>query len=124
MAVKSVLFVYAVDGGLLSMLKDYAHKIVSPKTYLCKLCSLTYGPLGKAPAWSKLLRDLPVEAKFLHRNEVRRNGLGNAELPAVFVEHADGSHQELIAAREINACTTIDELVALVRTRIEPLAAR
>jgi hypothetical protein len=121
MSIPSLLFVYAVDGGLLSTVRDYAHKLLSPQTYPCKLCGLTYGALGQAPAWSCLVRSLPLQAKFLHRNELSAQypHLSQQPLPTVLLERGDGSHEELIAAGEINQCANTDELVALVRARVE-----
>jgi len=41
-----LIFVYNADSGLLNAMKDWAHKIVSPETYPCSLCALTYNNLG------------------------------------------------------------------------------
>ena len=120
MADRTLLFVYAVDGDLLSTFRDYAHKLLSPRTYPCKLCALTYGPLGEKPAWSCLVKSLPLAVQFLHRDELRKeHSRLDLPLPAVLVRGADGTHEELIAAAEINRCASTDELVRLVRARVE-----
>ena len=45
------LFVYNADSGPLKALFDFGHKIVSPGTYPCSLCRLTYGPFGMRREW-------------------------------------------------------------------------
>ncbi len=47
----ALVFVYNANSGLLNALLDMGHKVVSPRTYPCSLCALTYGSLG--------LRDAP-----------------------------------------------------------------
>lgn len=37
-----LLFVYNADSSLFAQAKDYLHKTVSPDTYQCRLCQLTY----------------------------------------------------------------------------------
>ncbi len=38
-----LIFVYNADSGKLNVLFDVGHKIVSPGTYKCDLCTLTHG---------------------------------------------------------------------------------
>jgi hypothetical protein len=38
-----LLFVYNADSGLFNSIAEAAHKIVSPQTYRCDLCRITYG---------------------------------------------------------------------------------
>ncbi len=40
---KALIFVYNADSGLLNAINDGILKIVSPSTYQCSLCSLTFG---------------------------------------------------------------------------------
>ncbi len=42
----SLLFVYNADSGLVAGLFDSAHKLLSPSTYQCQLCTLTHGVTG------------------------------------------------------------------------------
>ena len=38
--------IYNADGGLVNGALDLLHKTFSPATYACRLCDVTYGPLG------------------------------------------------------------------------------
>ena len=119
-----LLFVYAVDGGLAAGLVDYVHKLVSPSTYPCSLCALTYGPTGKRAAWAHAISDLGIESEFLHRDElVRVDGPCHPPLPAVFLVR-DGARELLIGKAEIDACGDLDALIALLRQRLADARAR
>jgi len=86
-----LIFVYNADSGLKNALIDSAHKILSPKTYQCKLCELTYGALKEKKAWKKFRQNSDVEMKFLHADEF--NTLYKSkfrpafELPVVLLEN-------------------------------------
>ncbi len=68
-----LLFVYNADSDKISVALDFMHKIVSPSTYSCKLCAITYGNLGIKKEWADFLKQLPVETTFLHRDEFHKS---------------------------------------------------
>jgi len=90
---------------------------VSPKTYPCNLCALTYGPVSERAAWSKLKADLPLRSRFLHRDEFRREYSREAEFPAVFIDRGDRV-EPLISKVEIDRCEGLEALIELVRARV------
>jgi hypothetical protein len=117
----SLLFVYAGDSGAMSGLIHYVHKLVSPATYACNLCALTYGPFGRRAAWTRSLDELGLESEFLHRDELlRRHGPDQPPLPAVFAIR-EGRPEMLIARAEIEACRDLDALIALLQDRTSAL---
>ncbi len=116
--VKKLLFVYNADTGLFSVITDYAHKIISPKTYPCNLCALTYGNMGMNNKWKDFINNLTVPLGFLHRDEfVKQYDPKDTQLPAAFLQQGE-SVTLLIAHDEINKCTSVDELIDLVKKKI------
>ncbi len=103
----SLIFVYALDGGLFNGITHYAHKIVSPSTYGCNLCAVTNNMLGRKREWASFIRELGIKTEFLHRDEFQQ-AYPNAQqdnLPAVFRLTGDGDPEVLITEHaEINAC--------------------
>jgi hypothetical protein len=65
-----IIFVYNADSGLLNVIKDWGHKIISPETYPCSLCALTYDNLGMRRPWREFINELGYEVEFLHRDEL------------------------------------------------------
>ena len=120
-----MLFVYNADGTVFGLLSDAAHKALSPRTYQCDLCRLTYGLVRQKPQWRSFVSSLPVPAAFLHRDEFRHRypGCASAPLPAIFVQSDGGSLELLISAAELSAVQKLDELEALVADRVAAIAA-
>ena len=117
-----LLFVYAGDSGAVSAMIHVVHRVVSPSTYPCNLCALTYGPLGQRGAWKRALADLRVDSEFLHTDElIDRYGANHPPLPAVF-RVVDGRPVPLIAKPELDACRDLDALIALVQARVESIS--
>ena len=116
---KKLLFVYNADTGLFSVITDYAHKIISPKTYPCNLCALTYGNMGMNNKWKDFISNLTVPFGFLHRDEfVKQYDSKDTQLPAAFLQQGK-SVTLVITHDEINKCTSVDELIDLVNEKIK-----
>jgi hypothetical protein len=102
---KKLLFVYNADAGLANGLWDMAHKILSPRTYPCSLCGITYGATSMRPEWKQFLQSLPVEARFQHRDEFQREfpQLKDQALPVVFWQHDAQTVEPLLTAPELGS---------------------
>ena len=118
-AAKQILFfVYNADSGLLNSAKDYVHKIVSPKTYNCNLCAVTFGNFGMKNEWKIFIDSIDYFVEFLHRNEFQQlYSLKNGKFPAAFIKNEEKINQ-IISHTEINKCKTLDDLIALVKKKI------
>jgi len=111
-----LIFVYNSDGAIASLIKDTAHKLVSPKTYPCNLCRLTYPLASMKGEWRKFIESLPHEVVFLHRDEFREQypDQKNVQLPAVFKTDTSAP-QLLISHNEINKAKNLSELIEVVK---------
>jgi len=111
-----LIFVYNSDGTVLSLVKDTAHKLVSPSTYPCNLCRITYPGVTMQEDWQKFIKSLPHEVTFLHRDEFHEQypDQKNIQLPAVFTESASGLSL-LISNMEINKTKNVVELIETVK---------
>ncbi|WP_046246819.1 hypothetical protein [Hymenobacter terrenus] len=120
-----LLFVYNADGGLLPGLKDMFHKILSPATYPCSLCAVTYGATKMRPEWQQFIKALPVPVTFLHRDEFERDypQWRPHPLPAAFAVGESGELAPFIQAEEMNAAD-LNDLMSLVSTRLATFGAR
>ena len=64
-----LVFVYNADSGMLNLMKDITHKLLSPATYPCSLCDLTYSAFGEKKSWIRFRKALPVSQQYLHIDE-------------------------------------------------------
>lgn len=109
---------YNADSSSLAQIKDLIHKSISPKTYGCRLCSLTFGTLREKQAWSKFVKTLGIETKFLHRDEFvsAYPAQKSSRFPAVFL--STGKYLTLfISKEEIEKQNTLDDLIKLVTSK-------
>ena len=113
---RELCFVYNAQSGVAHALMDYVHKIVSPDTYSCSLCGVTYGNLGMHPQWADYLRGLPFKTRFLYKDTVPKH-LGDVQLPAAYVVEAD-HWVHVIGSEEMNAAVTLDALIALCDNKL------
>ena len=116
---KELIFVYNANSSLFARVTDYAHKIISPATYQCNLCALTYGNLGMKQEWKEFIQKLPYKISFLHRDEllIKYPKLATLRYPAVF-EITKDNIKQTISAQEINEQKTIQELEKLIHRKL------
>jgi hypothetical protein len=113
-----LIFVYNADSGLLNSLKDWAHKIVSPGTYPCNLCALTYDNLGMRRSWREFIDRLGYEVEFLHRDELaERYEVKDVPLPAAFILQ-DNALNLWIRCETMDVMNSLDELETLVTQKL------
>ncbi|MBT3283407.1 hypothetical protein HN807_09490 [Candidatus Bathyarchaeota archaeon] len=114
---KSLLFVYNADSGFLNAIRDGIEKVTDPEGYGCRLCVLTYGLATMKGRRRRFLKGLPIESKFLHKDEFIKVHGDGTPLPATFIEE-DGELALIISSSEYNELTTLKVLEALLRTRL------
>lgn len=124
-----LIFVYNADSSSLVQIKDLIHKSISPKTYGCRLCSLTFCAFREKQPWSKFIKTLGIETKFLHRDEFvstyptqksNKQSFSANKFPAVFLNTGKGSTL-LISKEEIERQNTLDDLIKLVTSKKEQI---
>ncbi|MBC6989805.1 hypothetical protein [Hymenobacter sp. BT491] len=121
---QQLLFVYNADSGLANGLLDTFHKILSPRTYPCSLCGITYGTVGMRTDWKQYLQALPVKTQFLHRDEFLKAfpQLRYHPLPAVFSQTSPQDWELFLSKTELDQLT-LPSLMQRVTERLQLPAA-
>ena len=115
---KSLIFVYNADSGIFNLIGDMVHKIISPSTYQCDLCKITYGITNEKEGWKNYISSLPYRVIFLHKDEFNKKYPNVKEkLPAAF-KILGNKAILLISADEINKCKNLSDLKKLVNSRL------
>jgi len=110
-----LIFVYNADGGKLSALFDAGHKIVSPHTYKCNLCTLTHGTFTERKAWKAFREAVSLNLIFLHKDEFERQFDNKFSYPIVL--RREKTLEVFISTEELNAMTSPEELIELITER-------
>ena len=113
-----LLMIYNADGGLFAMVSDAVHKAVSPRTYPCSLCAITYGAVTMKSEWRRYVERLSAQVTFHHRDDFAKAWPElHFALPAILIEN-DGCLSELVSARDLSSIASVTELTALLDARL------
>lgn len=120
-----LIMVYNADGDKVSVLLNMAHKIVSPSTYECSLCSITHGAFTMRARWKEFLKQFPRKPRELHRDEFLAEFPDTAiSFPAILVRFGNEQPRVLVTSVGLNTVSDIDELTKLVMLRLRDAEAR
>lgn len=108
-----LLFVYNADSGLLNTAKDIGHKLFSPNTYDCFLCSLTHGTFRENPKWKSFRQNSATEMSFLHRDEFEQQYDRVLDYPVV-LENNDAL-QIVISKDQLSTFSSLEDLIEVVK---------
>lgn len=119
---RKLIFVYNADSSLFNQVGDLIHKTISPKTYQCNLCGLTYSGVSMKGDWKDFINSLPIKAEFLHKDEFLKQfpNKKQSTFPVVFVREND-SLIELISTQEINQAKNLEELKKIVHEKVSTI---
>jgi hypothetical protein len=123
-----LILVYNADSGFFNIIKDGLHKAISPSTYQCNLCALTYGTVIMRNEWKTFIDKLKIPTEFLHRDEFLRklkshpHNVGDVKFPAVFLDK-EGKISLLITHNEINECKTLKDLMNLITEKLASITS-
>lgn len=117
---EKLIFIYNADSGLRKVLLDGAHKILSPATYDCSLCALTFGAFTENKAWKKFRMETDRDLEFLHRNDFQKayaSKFGHKfSFPVVLISSASDL-EVLVSTEELNTMGAVVDLIDLIQKR-------
>ena len=114
----TIYFIYNAKGDAFSVIGDFFHKSLSPKTYPCKLCDLSYGPIMKKKVWKDFLDTLDIDYKFLYKNEIGEFSNRIDELPVILIGKKDNV-EILLSKEEIDRSKDIYALIDNISLKIQ-----
>ena len=114
-----LMFFYNSKSGFVNSLYDYAHKKISPETYSCNLCRITYENWSRNDKWSEYLNKLPFEIDFVYKNS--KNDLfpdiNEFDLPAVLLNN-NKKLSELVSKKEIDNFKNDTDLIKALNKKL------
>ncbi len=119
---KTLLFVYNAQSGGLAKYLDTAHKIISPSTYSCDLCSLTHGNFSEKNVWKDFREKTNHELIFLYKNEflntynTKKHKIH--QFPIVLEEKED-NYEVLIDTKEFKYIDSVEHLIKILQTKLQ-----
>lgn len=115
---RKLLFIYNADSGRLNTAFDMAHKLISPSTYKCNLCSLTHGVFSERELWKAFREASGDDLVFLHRDEFEARYPEQPAYPVILLEQDNGL-TVLLSAEEIRPFESVDRLINELQQRLD-----
>tara|TARA_R100000306_G_scaffold665_1_gene1500 strand:- start:45116 stop:45487 length:372 start_codon:yes stop_codon:yes gene_type:complete len=116
-----LIFVYNANSGAVNSVLDSAHKLLSPQTYQCSLCELTFRALSEKPAWKKFRTASAIEMVFLHKDEFlrqyRSKWLPKYNFPIILSEENNELHI-FMDAENLDTVDGVSELITEIEKRL------
>ena len=109
-----LLFVYNADSGVVNTVKDIGHKLFSPQTYDCFLCSLTHGTFRENSEWKSFRQNSAFEMTFLYRDEFERQYDIHLDYPVILKQN--DSLDVVIARDQLASFSSLGNLIDAVRS--------
>lgn len=118
---KELIFVYNAAGDPFSLVIGYLHKKISPDTYKCNLCKLTYS-VTMDPVWKEYIESLQYKVTFLHSDQfkLKYREYKETPLPTVFLRDEKGM-RVIVSQSEMQQPKNINELIYLMKTKLTQL---
>lgn len=122
---KKILFIYNANSDTGSKMLDFAHKIMSPATYNCALCSLTFGTFTEKKQWKTFRKTLLAkgyELSFLHKDEFQKNyksKFGHAFTYPIILAETEYDLEVLLSTERLNAMETVQDLVGEIHGLVQ-----
>jgi len=121
---QKLLFVYNANSGKINGYLDALHKVISPKSYACNLCVLTYGIFKENRAWKNFRETSKRPMEFLHLDEFKKkyaSKFGHTfTFPIVLLDTANDL-EIFIHTKELNEMKNADALIQLIMERNKTL---
>jgi len=120
MKLEKLIFIYNADSGLRNQLIDGAHKILSPDTYACHLCDITYGAFTENKLWKEFRKGSDMTLEFLHRDEYARtyrSKFGHKFTFPIVLASVGDQLEVFIRTEELNALEDAHALIELISER-------
>jgi len=118
--VTRLIFIYNANSGLRNVLLDGAHKALSPGTYQCNLCNLTFGVINEKKAWKKFREKEDQSMEFLHKDEFNKQYASKFGYKFEFPVVLSAIKEELqlfISKKELDELENTEALIDLITKR-------
>lgn len=110
----NLIFVYNANSGKLNTLLDVGHKLISPSTYSCRLCALTYDTFKENKIWKRFRSECDLEMEFYHIDEFEKKYQGLTFEYPVILNLNDNDLKIELNKTAIDAIKNVQDLVDIL----------
>tara|TARA_B100001029_G_C14810257_1_gene311932 strand:+ start:102 stop:512 length:411 start_codon:yes stop_codon:yes gene_type:complete len=116
---EKLIFIYNASDDLISVSFDFIHKIVSPSTYQCSLCKITYGNVSMHNKWKEYIYNSNYDFEFLYKNNYLEyhKDLKIENFPVAY-KYNGNSYDIFISKEEFDSYNDLDSLIQIVSQKL------
>lgn len=109
-----LIFVYNANSGFLDRILDSAHKIMSPSTYDCNLCDITFGKFTEDELWKAFRENAKIAMEFYYKDEFlqqyKSKWLQQHSFPTILSE-GESDLELFIPSETLDEMTSSEDLI-------------
>ncbi|XOV91352.1 MAG: GTPase [Bacteroidota bacterium] len=109
---KQLIFVYNAKSNFLDKGIDFFHKAISPNTYSCNLCKLTYGTFSEKAKWKEFRQSEQIDMKFIFKDQFENEHNKKYDYPVILLAP---TLEVVMGKQEINKLSSIDDLILAIK---------
>ncbi len=118
---KRLIFIYNANSGKHNAVFDMVHKILSPTTYNCNLCDITFGLFKENKSWKKFRKASNTPTEFLYKDEYTKmyaSKFGYKITFPIVLAETDYALEVFINTDELNSLEMVEDLMQLIEKRL------
>lgn len=117
-----LIMVYNAKSRLKNAVLDSLHKMLSPSTYQCDLCELTYGNFSEKTVWKKFRKETNMKISFYYIDEFAAKFGNHNYIYPVALSYHNQSFETLISHEAFKTFKNTNELITHVEGIINDYA--
>jgi len=107
----ALIFIYNADSGTINTILDVGHKFISPKTYPCSLCALTYDTFTENKTWKSFRKQSTMDMIFYHKDEFESIYPNIKFTYPVILRQNDLNFTEILSHKDLNSIRDVNVLI-------------
>lgn len=117
-------FIYNANSGKLNALLDAGHKLLSPSTYKCHLCALTFDTFTENNLWKTFREASAINMQFFHIDEFEKIYPDTKyNYPIVLLQY-NNEINKFIDSEELKSVKTVENLIDEILKRVQDDTSR
>lgn len=117
---RTLFIVYNANSGLFNGAMDSVHKLISPASYACQLCSITHGYFGAKESWKNFIAQLKqngVNIRVLYKDDLKNWPLQFSQIPGVYTLN-HGELNLLVGSDQLRNMNKSEDLIEFLRAQL------
>ncbi len=114
-----LLFVYNANSGIGNMAMDIAHKLFSPETYACNLCTITFDTFSENKTWKQFREQSDIDMSFFHIDEFELKHMNQKFDYPIILKQTNTKLHSFLSKECIDKLTSVEALITAIETKFK-----